>query len=392
MKLNWKWLLLGAALAVVFFYIGKGYGGPVQARQLSGANSVSEPTGVSASATDVVSEATSAAAESAPDAVSEATTDSVSVPGVISDVISAASTVIGSWQTGAEGVSAGNARYSFDKGITRVDVPEGTESISIANTNGKIEMKQGNGKDIEIHTTVVVNQATAEEARTIADKAGVKVSRGAQLEIKNYSEPYGNIHYPNLELTVTLPKGMKADLQAKTKNGNLSLSDVSSTGKIKLSSVNGNVTAFGPPKDISLHTVNGNVEVSEAKANVDISLTNGNVKAEQIAGTLVAETTNGNLTVKDALAAIEAVTVAGNIHVESRKVGGDWRVTSTVGDVELAWPENAGVVVDAKSALGEMDTDFPLTVKNHKISGKIGQGTYQIHAQSMAGLSLMKKK
>ncbi|MCE3203995.1 DUF4097 family beta strand repeat-containing protein [Paenibacillus sonchi] len=392
MKITWKWLLVSAALAAVFFYIGKGIGGASEARQLSEADYESAPSGAPASAPDMGSEATSAASASVPDAVSEATAaESVSIPEAISEAISAVSKVIGSWQAGVESPPGRYAGFSFDKGTTRVPLPAGTESVSIENTNGNIEIKQGTGTEIEIHTTVVVDQATAKEAQVIADKTGIKVSGAANLEIKSYSAPYRNFHYPSLELTVTLPQGMKADLQADTENGNLSLSKVSSAGKIKLSSVNGNVTATGSPQGISLHTVNGNVHVSEAKADVEVSLTNGNVKAEQIAGALEVETTNGNLRIKDAHAAVEAVTVAGNIHVESQKVGGNWKITSRGGDVELAWPENAGVMVDAKSPFGEIQTNFPLMVKNHKASGKIGAGTYLIHAQSMAGISLMKK-
>ncbi len=391
MKVTWKWLLVCAALAAVFFYIGKGIGGAAEARRLSGTDFGSAPAGVSASAPDMGS-TTSAASASVPDAVSEATTaESVSIQDAVSEAISVASKVIGSWQAGAEGASGGYTGFSFDKGTTRVPLPAGTESVSIKNTNGNIEIKQGTGAEIEIHTTVVVDQATAEEAQDIADKTGIKVSGGANLEIKGYSAPYRNLHYPSLELTVTLPQDMKADLQADTENGNLSLSKVSSAGKIKLSSVNGNITAAGSPQGISLHTVNGNVNVSEAKAGVDISLTNGNVIAGQIAGALEVETTNGNLRVKDARAAVEAVTVSGNIHVESQKVGGNWKITSRAGNVELAWPESAGVVVDAKSSFGEIRTDFPLTVKNHKASGSMGAGTYQIDAQSLAGISLMKK-
>lgn len=227
---------------------------------------------------------------------------------------------------------------SFDKGITCISLPAGTQSVSIANTNGTIEIKQGNVKEMEVHMTVTVHQATADEAKAVADKAGMKVSKGADLEIRTYSESYGNWRYPSLDLTVTLPQGMKAELQAETENGNLSLSKVSSTGRIELAAVNGNISASGIGNALKLHTVNGNVQVSEAKGRVEVTLTNGNVKAEQIAGALTLKATNGNVSVKDALAAVEAVTVAGNIHVKSRKVGGDWKVTTAVGDVELAWP------------------------------------------------------
>lgn len=346
MRMMWKRLITSASLAAVLMYMGIVDGGSAGARPLTEADFESAPAQASVSAP--------AAAVSL--------------------------------QTAGKKTGTG---YSFDKGITRVSLPAGTQSVSIANTNGTIEIKQGNVKEMEVHMTVTVHQATAEEAKAVADKAGMKVSKGADLEIRTYSESYGNWRYPSLDLTLTLPQGMKAELQAETENGNLSLSKVSSTGRIELAAVNGNISASGIGNALKLHTVNGNVQVSEAKDRVEVTVTNGNVKAEQIAGALTLKATNGNLSVKDALAAVEAVTVAGNIHVKSRKVGGDWKVTTAVGNVELAWPGNAGVVVDAESAFEEIETDFPLTVKNHRASGKLGAGTYQIRAKSMAGLSLM---
>ncbi|MEK4046087.1 DUF4097 family beta strand repeat-containing protein [Paenibacillus sp. FSL H8-0048] len=376
MKVTWKRLLTGVALAAVFLYIGKGIGGAAEARQLSEEGFVSAPAGATVSA--------------APDRVTESVSGaSVSLPESISGATSTAAEVIESWQAEGAGSFSGDAGYSFDKGTTYIPLPAGTDSVSIKNTNGNIEIKQGNVKELEIQMTVVVHQATAEVAKEIANKSGMKAGTGANLEIETYSEFYGNHQSPSLELTVTLPQGMKAELQARTENGNLSLSKVSSTGKIKLSSVNGNITATGIPEELVLHTVNGDVQVSEAKSSVEVKLTNGNVQASQISGDLAVKAVNGNLTVKDALAAVRASTVAGNIEVESRKIGGNWTVTTAVGDLELAWPGGAGVEVDAESGFDEIETDFPLTVKNHKAHGRIGAGTYQIHAKAMAGLSLM---
>ncbi|MHA6531706.1 DUF4097 family beta strand repeat-containing protein [Paenibacillus sp. BAC0078] len=348
MKNTWKLLLTGATVATVVFYIGNG---AAESRQV--VESVFE----------------------------------FSAPVPASKPLPTAAAVTVSSQAVTRTSLGG---YSFDKGTTRVNVPSSTQSVSIANTNGTIDIQEGNVKDIEIHMTVDVDQASKEEAKRAADKTGMRVSKGAKLEIKTYSEPYGNLHYPSINLTVTLPQKLKAALEVKEENGNLTLSKLSNTGKIKLSTVNGNIEASGIENDISLHLVNGNVDVSDAEASVTISLTNGNVEANQITGPLEMKITNGDLTARNALSTIEAAAVSGSVDIASKKVGGNWKVSTTFGDVELAWPGSADVQVDAKSSFGEIETDFPLTVKNHKATGKIGKGTYRIDVQSMAELSLLK--
>ncbi|GGH30968.1 DUF4097 family beta strand repeat-containing protein [Paenibacillus segetis] len=281
---------------------------------------------------------------------------------------------------------------TIDKGTTRMKVGDKTKTISVMNQNGTIEFKQGSVKDVEVQTKVVVQNATKEEAKVVADKVKLQVKEGTTLDIKTSSEPYGrsNMYRPSIHLTITLPQTMKSDLNAALTNGNISLSKLTSIGKIKLTSENGNLTAKGVSNDISLQTTNGVVQVSDAKKSVRAKVTNGNIAANRISGALHMETTNGNLSSDGAVSSIKAVTMAGNINIKSSKIGGDWDVSSTVGNVYLAWPEKAAVEVDGTTSFGVIETDLPLTVKKNHVTGKIGSGSYQIHASSMAGLSLMK--
>lgn len=281
---------------------------------------------------------------------------------------------------------------TIDKGTTRIKVGDKTKTVSVTNQNGTIEFKQGPVKDVEVQTKVVVQNSTKEEAKVVASKVKLQVKEGTALDIKTSSEPYGknNMYRPSIHLVITLPQTIKSDLNAVLTNGNISLSKVTSIGKIKLTSQNGNITAKGVSNDISLQTTNGVVQVSDAKKSVRAKVTNGNIVANRISGALHMETTNGNLSSDDAVSSVKAVTMAGNINIESSKVGGDWDVSSTVGNVYLAWPEKATVEVDGTTSFGEIETDLPLTVKKNHVTGKIGSGSYQIQASSMAGLSLMK--
>ena len=288
-------------------------------------------------------------------------------------------------------LTASGSGFSVDKGTRSFKLGADTRTVVITGENGSIELKQGRGKDIEVHTKVFVTGASRLEAQSIADKSGIKVSQGAVLEIKTYSGTDGisSRNPPSIHVTVTLPQGVKADLQAELSNGNITLSNVTSAGSIELTSQNGQITAKGSGSELSIQTDNGRVDVSDAKKCVKISVINGNIRAERISGALDMEVTSGNLSAEDAFSSIEAISVAGNIHIASSKVGGNWNVSNTAGNVSLAWPKQADVEVDASSSFGKPETDLPLTVKGGRISGTLGAGTYHIKASSLAGLSLM---
>ncbi|WP_151733498.1 DUF4097 family beta strand repeat-containing protein [Paenibacillus tengchongensis] len=291
-----------------------------------------------------------------------------------------------------EGVVTGSG-ISFDLGTTRVQPDSGTKTVKITNVNGTIDITQGSGKNLEIHTEVVVKNLGKEEAKAVAEQAGLNVEEGTVLSLEAYSEPYtaGAIHgNPSIHLTITLPKGLGSGLEAKLTNGNIDLSQVTGTGTIELETVNGSVSVQQVDSAVILETNNGEISVSDAKGKVRASLVNGSIDAERIGGELELEATNGNLSVEEAASSIEAHTVTGNVEVESAKVGGDWTVSTTVGDVDLRLPEKADVEVDGKTMFAKPKTDLPLTVSLNRITGKLGKGTYLIDAGSMAGLSLKK--
>ncbi|MNB99475.1 hypothetical protein D3C75_467550 [compost metagenome] len=237
---------------------------------------------------------------------------------------------------------------------------------------------------------MVVDHASRIEAEAAAAKSGIKIQDGKELSIKTYGEAGGGGSRYNISihLTVTLPKTVKASVQAELNNGNVLLSKVTADGPIILSSDNGNITVKESGSSLTLHTDNGEVTITGAKKSAAVSVVNGNIDATKVTGPLDIQTVNGNLTVKDAYSSIQAESVAGNIHIESSKVGGHWDVSNTAGNVSLAWPEQADVQVEASATFGEPETDFPLTVKGGRVSGTIGAGTYRIEASSLAGLSL----
>ncbi|CAM4429464.1 DUF4097 family beta strand repeat-containing protein [Paenibacillus typhae] len=278
--------------------------------------------------------------------------------------------------------------YSFDKGTTGIKLGADTEMIVITGVNGSIELKQGSGTQIEVHTKVVVDHASRTEAEDIAAKSGIKVQEGKELSIKTYGEAASSRYNISIHLTVTLPKAVKSGVKAELNNGNVRLSKVTAGGMITLAADNGNITAKESGSELNLHTDNGVVTLSGAGKSAAASVVNGNIEATKVTGPLDIRTVNGNLTVKDAYSSIKAESVAGNIHIETSKVGGHWDVSNTAGNVSLAWPEQADVQVEASATFGKPETEFPLTVKGGRVSGTIGAGTYRIEASSLAGLSL----
>ncbi|MBY9080069.1 DUF4097 family beta strand repeat protein [Paenibacillus sp. HN-1] len=284
--------------------------------------------------------------------------------------------------------------YDFDKGKTSIELPVRTKSIDITNTNGTIDIKQGSTAKLEVLTSVTVEDASKQEAQAIADSVQLSISKGDVLRVKvdEKSKNKPQSYSVSVHLSVNLPAGSTSGVKAEVTNGNLSLSNIESAGTIELTATNGNISAKDIARNLSLYSVNGNISVDKAGRSVQAVVTNGNIQASGISGPLDLETTNGNLLVKDAASSIKAAVSAGHIQIESFKVGGNWEISSKVGGASLSWPKRADVIVEGKSALGGIQTDYTLNVKNGSVSGTIGKGTYHIQAEVLSNLSLMKRQ
>lgn len=284
--------------------------------------------------------------------------------------------------------------YSIDKGITEIKWENGTAKLSIANVNGTIDLRQGTGRNIEIRTLVTVPHATAEQAEAVAGLIRLDIAQDAELNVKvkgqSYNLPQGKLSYPVVDLTVTLPKGMEAAVQAAVTNGDVFVTGLTDPDKLELSSVNGSVEARDNAAALWLRTENGTIVVENADGQVDASLVNGSIEASRVKGDLKLEAVTGSIWASEVSAALQAKVVTGEVDVSSATVGGDWDLSSGVGYVEVAFPEAADVQVEGRMLFGKPESEFSLDTKIGRVSGKLGKGTFRIDITSMTGLSLKK--
>jgi len=139
---------------------------------------------------------------------------------------------------------------------------------------------------------------------------------------------------------------------------------------------------------IALDVKNGDVEGERIGGAIRAKLFNGNVKLAEVRGEADVDVVNGDIAIDHSEAAVSAKTVHGDIDIRSKIVGGHWRVSSTLGDIKLAWPETAGVEVAASTEIGDVNSDWPLHLTNHSASGKLGDGAWKIDVQSQMNISL----
>jgi len=126
-----------------------------------------------------------------------------------------------------------------------------------------------------------------------------------------------------------------------------------------------------------------------AGARVRLSTVNGPVTAEGVAGALRVHSVNGPVTIRDASGEVEAETVNGGIDAGYAAVpGGDNRFKTVNGGIDVSLPEGAAGRLAAKTVNGSIGCDLPMEDvdkgKRH-LRGRLGPGNGSLQMETVNG-------
>jgi DUF4097 and DUF4098 domain-containing protein YvlB len=165
--------------------------------------------------------------------------------------------------------------------------------------------------------------------------------------------------------------GTEADIWVETVQGEVVVAG--GGGFVKLQSVQGTVTVRGTRARIEATSVNEGVEVYDARGDVKVETVNGDVVLRGIDAVIVsASTVNGDIEYDGTL-----------------KDGGRYEFATHNGDVTIAVPETANLMVGVSTYQGEFDSSFPVTLNEIKpktrFSFKVGSGAGRLEIESFQG-------
>ncbi len=267
------------------------------------------------------------------------------------------------------------AKYTFDKGAIVIPMPNTSRKVSIQDLNGHVTLTEGPVTGMEVKAVLYIDAEDQAQAEMLAEASGVRVEEGETLIITAQGESFGpaNLRKPRMDLTVTFPKGkVPSELEVNVGNGAVKLDRLPNAVQLAVDVKNGEITGTQIGGMFRAKLLNGDIRMDELLGNADLDVVNGDVK------------------VQNAASALHVKTVHGDIEVRSAAVGGDWKMNSTIGDVTLAWPEEAGVRVSAKSSFAGVNTSWPLQLTEHEAFGTLGDGTWRITAETHSDILLDK--
>lgn len=333
---------------------------------------------------------------------------------VVSVIIIIGAQALDSWKSwgGSRGaIDAWGDSHSVDKAMIEVAIDSDVEKIKIINRNGRVLLKSGDVKQITAAMTVQVNGTSSEKAQNIADAAKLQWEmNGSVLEFETHTPDAANrwfgIGQSSIHLTMTFPADQPMDysievrngmisaealtvldnFEAVTINGNVLAADMQ--GRLMLKSTNGKAESYRTAGDLMLKTTNGAVHAEDHRGDASISSVNGAVQLLHVTGEAEAVTTNGKVSATGMEGAVTAKTTNGSIELGGPVVGGAWSLRTVNGSIQLMLPQQGDFQLMGNAKGLELEGDFPFTVQDGELSGKMGSGKHAIDVSTRGTLTV----
>ncbi|NIK80496.1 DUF4097 and DUF4098 domain-containing protein YvlB [Paenibacillus castaneae] len=248
-----------------------------------------------------------------------------------------------------------------------IETPLQESEMAEPNTSSQENLGEDSPIDEGLQTsTESTNTLEVQELDTMPDQE-IEPEQKIAVKMKVESEN-GSIEIKEL----ALPGG----LDIRSTNGLITISNI--IGPVSVKGNNGGIHVVSVNGDSNFEIKNGTITASAVQGNLYAKTLNGSLEMEQIDGDIEAETKNGKIKIVGAGASVKADTLNGGIELKSSKVGGDWDLDSSIGEVKLAIPENGDFKLHGSVTFGTITTELPFEISKKTIRGTMGEGIYRI--------------
>ena len=146
--------------------------------------------------------------------------------------------------------------------------------------------------------------------------------------------------------------------------------------------------------DLDLHSKDGSIQAEGVKGTERLSTDDGRIVARGMDGALSADTQDGNVSVDGRFDVLTLHTGDGRIDAMARrgsKVSSAWSLITRDGNVNLRLPSDVAAQLDARTADGSINCEFPLAVSSsggedaHAVRGNLNGGGPTLELRTQDG-------
>ncbi len=233
----------------------------------------------------------------------------------------------------------------------------GTATLVVNSDNGWIKVNTGSDDEVRVQATL----------RGV-DRIDYEVSQdGNTITVVAEIDQGWFISNVGVDITITTP--VNTDVELETSNGAIELNGIEGTG--------------------TLRTSNGEIVLENVKGDFEGRTSNGKIEVDTLEGTAFLMTSNGGLDLQEVIGEVDAETSNGGISYSGDMIpGGDNRLITSNGNVDVELLGTPGIKLDASTNNGDVTSELPITAtttSDDHLVGTIGDGEADLYIESSNG-------
>jgi DUF4097 and DUF4098 domain-containing protein YvlB len=237
----------------------------------------------------------------------------------------------------------------------RFDLASASE-LRIVNPGGKVNVRGGEGTEVEVQLTKRVHHLSEMEASDVADGVRLDFDASGSLGRLEVVLPEGRTAV-ECDLDVRVPRS--ALLAIENRRGRVSARDID--GSVRIETAHDAIEAGNLKGGLEATTRHGEIRVRDVSGAVRLVNDGGAIVAEKVAGDLRAASSHGRLVVEDVTG--NAVLDTRHASVQAARVGGELQVTSANGDVSVETAGRSLAITGNHGAIFVRDVQGSLTIE-----------------------------
>lgn len=257
---------------------------------------------------------------------------------------------------------------------TTVSVSAGTR-LSLENVGGEVTIRAWDRNQVRIQAT--------HSSRT---RVGIRVSESVLRLTPQGSRGMGAMG-GMVDYVLTVPAAM--DIQLGGMFADVSIEGT--RGSVSVNTVEGNISVKGGAGTLELATVNGKITVEGATARLNVRAVSEDIELTNVQGEIQAETVSGDVTLTRIDGRrVEAQTVSGDVRFDGAlRPDGRYSLLTHSGDVIVAIPENASILIQTAVANGDVSASFDLPASERssrrRQQFRLGSGSATLELETFSG-------
>lgn len=186
---------------------------------------------------------------------------------------------------------------------------------------------------------------------------------------------------------LTIPVTMAVDVSGMSANVTIT----GSRAEVKVGTVSGDIRLTGGVGSINLTTIDGGITVRQAKGRMQLRTASDQIEIEDSEGDINAEAVSGDIRLRRVNGRqIEVQAVSGDVEFEGAiQANGSYYFGTHSGDLTIAIPENANVMIRASASMGDFTASFALPASEQasrrRQTFRLGNGSASMEVEVFSG-------